>query len=94
MSKQKCKYFKRCHHKTGWCNSDTAMSHCTYAIPFFEEERNHLEQQVKELEQQMEEIRTTRVKLFYRNHEYTMAEICERMAELEDMLEKARVRKD
>lgn len=83
MSKQKCKYFKRCHHKTGWCKSGAAMLHCTYAIPFLEEERNHLEQQV-------EELKTTRVKIRYKYHEYTITEMCKRMAELEEILEKAK----
>lgn len=37
-----------------------------------------------------DEPETTHIKIQYNNHEYTIAEMCERMSELEEMLEKAR----
>lgn len=41
MKMNKCRYYDKCEHKTGWCASDTTMLHCTYAIPFLKEELEH-----------------------------------------------------
>lgn len=40
-----------------------------------------------------DDSKTTHTKIQYNNHEYTIKEMCERMAELEEMLEKAREKK-
>lgn len=39
---KKCRYFNKCKHKTGWCNSETAMITCEFAVPMLKREIDHL----------------------------------------------------
>lgn len=85
-----CKYFEECEGKQygDHCYTDGICIECPASRPLYSfwETASYYKSKIGKLEEQLQEAENAHTKIQYNNREYTVSELCKRMAELEHLL--------